>query len=137
MEVVDLDILRPAPRMIKLGGHKIDLSFVPCGITFDIDKISRRLVEIGPRYLPLLGKIELVSVDMLYCELVRRTHKVSNKLPHVSEIGLHSERAVSADLQVAVHEISELPHDVLLIADIDCGPGHSGPWEDFIRAAST
>ena len=37
--VIDLDILRPEQKLVKLGGHEIDLSFIPCGITFEIDQI--------------------------------------------------------------------------------------------------
>ena len=32
----DLDILRPEPEYVKLGGHDIDISFIPSGIALDI-----------------------------------------------------------------------------------------------------
>lgn len=48
-EVLDLDVLRPKPVLIKLGGNEIDVSFIPCGITFEIDKISRELVRLAPK----------------------------------------------------------------------------------------
>ena len=35
--IVDLDILKPPKKIIKLGGVQIDVSFVPCGITWEID----------------------------------------------------------------------------------------------------
>ena len=38
-EVVDLDILRPPPKIVKLAGKEIDISYVPCAITWDIDGI--------------------------------------------------------------------------------------------------
>ena len=41
MEILDLDLLRPEPKIIKLGGKEIDVSFIPCGITFDVDRITR------------------------------------------------------------------------------------------------
>ena len=44
--VIDLDILRPEQKLVKLGGHEIDLSFIPCGITFEIDQIVRDLSTI-------------------------------------------------------------------------------------------
>ena len=44
--VVDLDILRPPTRMVKLNDREIDVSFVPCGITFDVDEIREELVEV-------------------------------------------------------------------------------------------
>lgn len=43
MNVEDLDILRPEPRYLKLGNKEIDVSFIPCGITFDIDTILNEL----------------------------------------------------------------------------------------------
>ena len=47
MEVLDLDLLRPEPKVIKLGGKEIDVSFIPCGITFDVDRITREISELG------------------------------------------------------------------------------------------
>ena len=43
MKVEDLDVLRPEPRIVHIGGKDIDVSFVPCGITFDVDAIVREL----------------------------------------------------------------------------------------------
>lgn len=43
MKVEDLDILRPEPRFIHLGGKDIDVSFIPCGITFEVDEIVRKM----------------------------------------------------------------------------------------------
>jgi len=43
METLDLDILRPEKKLVKIGGQTIDLSYIPCGITFDVDKIVRTL----------------------------------------------------------------------------------------------
>jgi len=42
-EVLDLDILRPATKKVKLAGKEIDVSFIPCGITFEVDSIIREL----------------------------------------------------------------------------------------------
>lgn len=44
--VIDLDILRPEAKIIKIGGKEIDVSFVPCGITFDLDPIVQQLLSI-------------------------------------------------------------------------------------------
>jgi len=41
MNIVDLDVLRPEKKVIKLSGHDIDVSFIPCGITFEIDTIMQ------------------------------------------------------------------------------------------------
>lgn len=47
MKVEDLDVLRPEARMIRIGGKDIDVSFIPCGITFEVDSIVRELQTIG------------------------------------------------------------------------------------------
>jgi len=43
MEVIDLDVLRLPPKMIRLGNKEIDVSFIPCGITFKIDTLIAEL----------------------------------------------------------------------------------------------
>jgi len=45
-EVLDLDILRPEKKIVRLAGKEIDVSFIPCGLTWDIDKIARQLYEL-------------------------------------------------------------------------------------------
>ena len=42
-EVLDLDILKPPARIVKLNGIEFDVSFVPTGITFEVDGIVREL----------------------------------------------------------------------------------------------
>jgi len=37
--VIDLDVLRPKRRIVKLGGKEIDVSFLPVAITFDVAEI--------------------------------------------------------------------------------------------------
>lgn len=46
MEVIDLDILRPEKRVVKITGKEIDVSFVPCAITFDLDEVMKELKAI-------------------------------------------------------------------------------------------
>ena len=36
--IMDLDVLRPKDDFIQLNGKRIDVSFVPCAITFDLDE---------------------------------------------------------------------------------------------------
>jgi len=48
-KVIDLDILRPEPRVVKIGGREIDVSFIPCGITFDLDAIVQELVKLDQK----------------------------------------------------------------------------------------
>ena len=71
MVIEDLDALRPEPRRVKIGGHEIDVSFVPCGITFDVDRIVQDINAIGISQITANGEetrkafnlsIELCSV---------------------------------------------------------------------------
>ena len=48
-EVRDLDVLRPEQRLFKLGGQEIDCSFVPTGITFDIDKVVTEMAKLDQK----------------------------------------------------------------------------------------
>jgi hypothetical protein len=48
-EIIDLDILRPEKKIIRLAGKEIDVSFIPLGITFEIDDIVVRLGAMGLR----------------------------------------------------------------------------------------
>ena len=48
-EVRDLDVLRPPERPYKLGGQEIDCSFVPTGITFDIDNVVSEMAKLDQK----------------------------------------------------------------------------------------
>ena len=48
-EVRDLDVLRPPERFVKLHGEQIDVSFVPTGITFDIDKVVLEMANLDQK----------------------------------------------------------------------------------------
>ena len=52
-EVRDLDALRPERRIVKLHGEEIDVSFVPTGITFDIDKVVLEMANLDQK---MIGK---------------------------------------------------------------------------------
>ena len=41
----DLDILRPPPEYVRLGGHDIDISFIPSGIAIDVTNLEIELRE--------------------------------------------------------------------------------------------
>ena len=49
--IKDLDILRPQAQYIHMNGKNIDVSFVPCGITFEVDKIVNALGKIKKEQL--------------------------------------------------------------------------------------
>jgi len=42
-EIKNLDLLKPEAHSIKLLGKDIDLSFMPCGIVFDINDVVNEL----------------------------------------------------------------------------------------------
>ena len=44
-DVLDLDILRPKKRIIRIGGKEIDAGFVPLAITWEIDNLIQELRE--------------------------------------------------------------------------------------------
>ena len=46
MKVIDLDILRPEPQFVKIGGREIDISFIPCGIHFDVSAVIQELMAL-------------------------------------------------------------------------------------------
>jgi len=39
----DLDVLRPQPEYVQLGGKKIDISFIPAGVAMDMMKLQQEL----------------------------------------------------------------------------------------------
>lgn len=45
--VVDLDVLRPDARYVKLGGNKIDVSFIPCAITFELEVVVQEMAKLS------------------------------------------------------------------------------------------
>ena len=46
MLVKDLDVLRPEKKIVKIAGKEIDVSFLPCGLTFDVDEIVQEIYRI-------------------------------------------------------------------------------------------
>ena len=75
MEILDLDLLRPEPKVIKLGGKEIDVSFIPCGITFDIDRITRDISSLDMKKVQSGGKETHKAFDLsmelcaVYCQV--------------------------------------------------------------------
>ena len=44
--VIDLDILRPPKKIIRLNKKDIDVSFIPSGVTFDLDSVVNRMSKL-------------------------------------------------------------------------------------------
>jgi hypothetical protein len=74
MKVLDIDILRPESSFIHIGGKDIDVSFVPCAITWDIDTIIRELYSIGTDEILKNGESTKRAFDLsikmcsIFCE---------------------------------------------------------------------
>jgi len=52
MEIIDLDILRPEKRVLRIATKEIDVSFIPTGLTFDIDNIVIEMSKLDQKKLP-------------------------------------------------------------------------------------
>jgi len=64
MIVENLDILRPTAKMLHIGGKDIDVSFIPCGITFDVDTIIRELQSIDQKKIMMNGEETKKAFDL-------------------------------------------------------------------------
>jgi hypothetical protein len=74
LEVLDLDTLRPQKRILKLAGNEIDVSFIPCAITWDVDKLINEINALNKDEV-LDGKEETrkafdlsIKLCSLFCE---------------------------------------------------------------------
>lgn len=75
-EIIDLDIIRPNKKRVKLAGKIVDVSYVPCGVTFEVDDLIRKLGAIGPAKLendPAAQK-EAFSISIKLCSLFFSVH---------------------------------------------------------------
>jgi hypothetical protein len=63
-KVIDLDVLRPKPQVVKLAGKEIDVSFIPCGITFDVDRLTNELAKYTVSQLEAGGKEAKKAFDL-------------------------------------------------------------------------
>jgi hypothetical protein len=74
MKIEDLDVLRPEPKFIRLGEKEIDVSFIPCGITFEVDRIVQELYIMDKEKVSDNGEgtkraLELsIKLCSLFCE---------------------------------------------------------------------
>ena len=74
-KVLDLDVLRPAKDTVKLGGKDIDVSFLPLGLTFDIDDIITESSKLDQKKLTANDSAEIkkafnlsVKLCVVFCE---------------------------------------------------------------------
>jgi hypothetical protein len=107
MKVEDLDVLRPEPRYVKIGGKEVDVSFIPCGITFEIDRIVNELR--GFTQEDMLSNNEItnrafdLSIDMCvaFCE---RKYPELNKEYFMDNCSPEQIRAFSAAISEALYK---------------------------------
>jgi len=103
MEVIDLDILKPAGRVIQIDGKKIEISFIPVAITFRVDEITRKLFAYQASELQEdMKKAEeafnlSVKLCALFCE---------HKYPDLDEQWFRSNATVG-QIQVLATEITK------------------------------
>lgn len=73
-KIVDLDVLKPESKFIRLCGNEIDVSFIPCAITFEVDKIMSELSGISQEMIMKNDKNTLRAFDLsvklcsVFCE---------------------------------------------------------------------
>lgn len=82
MKIEDLDILRPEKRIIKLDGKDIDVSFIPCGINFEVDEIVR---ELGGMSTEIIGDNNTGSKRAYELSIKLCSLFVENKYPELDE----------------------------------------------------
>jgi hypothetical protein len=63
-QVLDLDILRPKTRNVKIGGREFDLSFIPVGITYEIDALVRQVLTLNLKELGKNGEETKKGLDL-------------------------------------------------------------------------
>lgn len=64
-EARDLDVLRPASRHVILGGQKIDVSFVPSAITFDLQVVLSEMAALDQKKMAKSDLDELETAFLL------------------------------------------------------------------------
>jgi hypothetical protein len=63
-DVVDLDILRPKRVSVRLANKTIDVSMIPCGITFEIDQLVRDLMNLDQSKITAGGQDTKSALDL-------------------------------------------------------------------------
>lgn len=62
--IIDLDIIRPKKQAVRLAGKVIDVSMIPCGITFEIDQIIRNLMALDQAKISAGGEETRKALDL-------------------------------------------------------------------------
>lgn len=107
--IKDLDILRPEPSIVILGKEEVDLSFIPNGITFEVDSLLRQINDVAGNVEELINdedkqkKAFDLSIDLcvLFCS---RKHPRLNKVFFLDECIPIQVRAIVDDIRIALNE---------------------------------
>lgn len=62
--IIDLDVLRPPKREIKIGGKTVDVGFIPTGITWDIEAIQKEAAELDQTKILEGGEESKKGIDL-------------------------------------------------------------------------
>ena len=113
----DLDILRPAPEYVRLGGHDIDNSFIPSGIAIDITNLETELrgvmgakenieedSEAATKSFKLLAEI-CAGITSFQCEEMTTEWLLKHtNLEQLNQLMLHITRGVRNSLNLSEDE---------------------------------
>lgn len=106
--VQDLDLLRPKPEYVRLGGNDIDISFIPSGVAVDIMALQDRIAELSgdPDKMARVreGKKEALEVFDLSAELCAKI--TSCQYPEMTKEWLLKHTSV-AQLRVLVDRVTK------------------------------
>lgn len=105
--IKDINILRPDPAIYKIGSEEVDLSFVPNGITFEVDALLREITKVMS-FEGLNNNIEKqkeafdLSIDLcvLFCS---RKHPNLNKKYFDDECNAVQIRAIVDAIKLALN----------------------------------
>jgi hypothetical protein len=107
--IKDLDILRPEPSIVILGKEEVDLSFIPNGITFEVDSLLRQINDVAGSTEELIKdedrqkKAFDLSIDLcvLFCS---RKHPRLNKEFFMDECVPIQVRAIVDNIRIALND---------------------------------
>jgi hypothetical protein len=63
-DILDLDVLRPPEKLIKIGGKTVNVGFIPTGITWDIESIQQKAAKLDQKKLAAGGEETKKGLDL-------------------------------------------------------------------------
>ena len=106
MEVLDLDVLNPERRGVKLGGFEVDTTIIPLAITFKVNEIVTRMSKLDQSKLTEDNQEELgaaldltIELCVVYCE---HQHPEMTREWFMTNCDLGQINALGAEIQGAL-----------------------------------